>query len=175
MSGQRDSSRDIEFACKALNLSRRTIYRLLAHYRAAAQTTTLVKKHRGTPPASRRLTAAREAVATRCIEQHYLRRPRASVTFVMEEVERQCSAAGLKPISRKAIDMRIAALDPRLVTSRRHGAKAARTAYGPVGGHYDINTPLEVIRLIIPASMPSSSVKSLEKLWAVHGQLWRLM
>ena len=147
MSGESDSSRDIEFACKALNLSRRTIYRHLAHYRAAAQTTTLVKKHRGTPPASRRLTAAREAIATRCIEQHYLRRPRASVTFVMEEVERQCSAAGLKPISRKAIDMRIAALDPRLVTSRRHGAKAARTAYGPVGGHYDINTPLEVMQI----------------------------
>jgi hypothetical protein len=86
----------IEFACKALSLSRRTIYRLLANYRAAEQTSTLVQKHRGTPPASRRLTATREAIATRCIEQRFLRRPRATVALVMEEVERQCLAAGVK-------------------------------------------------------------------------------
>jgi putative transposase len=65
----------------------------------------------------------------------------------MEEVERQCSAAGVKPVSRKAIDLRIAALDPRLVTSRRHGGKAARTFYGPVGGHYDVSAPLDVMQI----------------------------
>jgi hypothetical protein len=80
-----DSSEGIAFACKALDLSRRTIYRLLTNYRAAAQTTTLIQKHRGTPPASRRLTATREAIAMRCIEQRFLRRPRATVALVMEE------------------------------------------------------------------------------------------
>jgi hypothetical protein len=34
-----DSSGGVDFACKALDRSRRTIYRLLANYRAAAQTT----------------------------------------------------------------------------------------------------------------------------------------
>jgi putative transposase len=137
----------IEFACKALGLSRRTIYRLLADYRAAAQTTTLIQKHCGTPPASRRLAATREAIAMRCIEQRFLRRPRATVAFVTEEVERQCRAAGLKAVSRKAIDLRIAALDPRLVASRRHGGKAASTAFGPVGGHYNITAPLDVMQI----------------------------
>jgi putative transposase len=142
-----DSSGGIDFACKALDLSRRTIYRLLADYRAAAQTTTLVQKRPGTPAASRRLSATREAIAMRCIEQRFLRRPRATVALVMEEVERQCGAAGVKPVSRKAIDLRIAALDPRLVTSRRHGGKAARTVYGPVGGHYDVSAPLDVMQI----------------------------
>jgi hypothetical protein len=62
-----DSSGGVDFACKALDRSRRTIYRLLANYRAAAQTTTLVQKHPGTPAASRRLSATREAIAMRCI------------------------------------------------------------------------------------------------------------
>jgi putative transposase len=83
----------------------------------------------------------------RCIEQCFLRRPRATVTLVMEEVERQCSAAGVKPVSRKAIDVRIAALDPRMVTSRRHGSKAARTVFGPVGGHYNVRNPLDVMQI----------------------------
>jgi hypothetical protein len=126
-----DSSEGIEFACKALNLSRRTSYRLLANYRASAQTTTLGQKHRGPPVASRRLTATREAIAMRCIEQRFLRRPRATVALVMEEVERQCRAAGVKAVSRKAIDLRIDALDPRLVASRRHCGNAARTAFAP--------------------------------------------
>jgi putative transposase len=137
----------IAFACRSLNRSKRTIYRLLADYRAASQTTTLIQKHCGTPPASRRLSATREAIATRCIEQCFLRRPRATVTLVMEEVERQCRAAGVKVVSRKAIDIRIAALDPRAVTSRRHGNKAARTAFGPVGGYYDIRSPLDVMQI----------------------------
>jgi putative transposase len=142
-----DSFNGIAFACKSLSLSRRTIYRLLADYRAASQTTTLIKKHRGTPPATRRLSPTREAIAMRCIEQCFLRRPRATVTLVMEEVERQCSAAGVKPVSRKAIDVRIAALDPRMVTSRRHGSKAARTVFGPVGGHYNVRNPLDVMQI----------------------------
>jgi putative transposase len=143
----RESSEGIEFACKALDLSRRTIYRLLANYRAAAQTTTLFHKHRGTPAASRRLSATREAIAMRCIEQRFLRRPRATVALLMEEVERQCRVAGVKAVSRKAIDSRIAPLDPRLVTSRRHGSKAARTAFGPVGGQYDVTAPLDVMQI----------------------------
>lgn len=60
----------IEFACKSLGLSRRTIYRLPANYRDAAQTTTLIQKHCGTLPASRRLTATRGANAMRYVDFH---------------------------------------------------------------------------------------------------------
>jgi hypothetical protein len=48
----------------------------------------------------------------RCIEQRFLSRPQATVSFVTEEIERQCCAAGLRPVSRKTIDLRIASLDP---------------------------------------------------------------
>ena len=147
ISGEGTAATRIRFACKALGLSRRSIYRLLAAYQTAAQTSTLIQKHRGTPLTARRLSAAREAITMRCIEQRFLSRPRATVTLVAEEVERQCRAAGLKPVSRKAIDLRIASLDPRFVTSRRHGSKAARTAFGPVGGHYNVSAPLDVMQI----------------------------
>lgn len=43
--------------------------------------------------------------------------------------------------------MRIAALDPRLVKQRRHGTKAARDAFGPVGGEYAVANPLDVVQI----------------------------
>jgi putative transposase len=83
----------------------------------------------------------------RCIEQRFLIRPRSSVSTVAEEVARQCRAAGLKPVSRKAIDHRIAALDPRMVTARRHGSKAARDTFGSAGGRYHVKEPLSVVQI----------------------------
>jgi hypothetical protein len=47
--GEGNASARVQFACKALGLSRRSIYRLLATYRAAAQTSTLIQRHCGTP------------------------------------------------------------------------------------------------------------------------------
>ena len=49
ISGDGNASARVQFACKALGLSRRSIYRLLATYRAAAQTSTLIQKHCGHP------------------------------------------------------------------------------------------------------------------------------
>lgn len=42
-------------ACRALGLSRCTVYRLLQRYRQAAQTSSLLVGHRGTPQQHRRL------------------------------------------------------------------------------------------------------------------------
>jgi putative transposase len=140
-------AKQIASASRALNLSRSGVYRLLQRYRQAAQTSSLLLGHRGTPQQHRRLSEPREAIVNRTIEEKFLSRPRMPVSRLTEEIRIRCLRAALKPVSRKAIEMRIALLDPRLVKRGRHGAKAAHDAFGPVGGAYDVTDPLAVMQI----------------------------
>lgn len=142
-----DVAKQVTSASRALGLSRSSIYRLLRQYRQAAQTSSLLVGHRGTPKQHRRLSEPREALVTRAIEEKYLARPRMTVSGLKEEIRIRCLRAALKPVSRKAIEMRIALLDPRLVKRGRHGPKAAHDAFGPVGGTYDVTEPLAVMQI----------------------------
>jgi AraC-like DNA-binding protein len=69
-------AKQVTRASRALGLSRSSIYRLLRQYRQAAQTSSLLVGHRGTPKQHRRLSEPREALVTRAIEEKYLARPR---------------------------------------------------------------------------------------------------
>jgi putative transposase len=140
-------AKQIASASRALGLSRSSVYRLLRRYRQAAQTSSLLVGHRGTPQQHRRLSEPREAVVTRAIEEKFLTRPRMTISGLTEEIRIRCLRAALKPVSRKAIEMRVALLDPRLVKRGRHGAKAAHDAFGPVGGAYDVTEPLAVMQI----------------------------
>src|ERR1700730_1424667 len=140
-------AKQIASASRALGLSRSSVYRLLQRYRQAAQTSSLLVGHRGTPQQQRRLSESREAIVTRTIEEKFLSRPRMTVSRLTEEIRIRCLRAALKPVSRKAIEMRIALLDPRLVKRGRHGAKSAHDAFGPVGGAYDVTDPLSVMQI----------------------------
>ena len=142
-----DVAKQIASASRALGLSRSSVYRLLRRYQQAAQTSSLLVGHRGTPQQHRRLSELRETIVTRAIEEKFLSRPRMTTSRLTEEIRIRCLRATLKPVSRKAIEMRIALLDPRLVKRGRHGAKAAHDAFGPVGGAYDVTEPLAVMQI----------------------------
>ena len=77
-------------ASRALELSRSSIYRLLRQYRQAAQTSSLLVGHRGTPKRHRRLSDKREALVTRAIEDKYLARPRMTISGLKEEIRIRC-------------------------------------------------------------------------------------
>jgi putative transposase len=140
-------AKQIASASRVLGLSRSSVYRLLQRYRQAAQTSSLLVGHRGTPQQHRRLSEPREAIVNQTIEEKFLSRPRMTVSRLTEEIRIRCLRAALKPVSRKAIEMRIALLDPRLVKRGRHGAKAAHDAFGPVGGAYEVTAPLAVMQI----------------------------
>ncbi len=145
--GDGEAAKQIASASRALKLSRSSVYRLLRRYRQAAQTSSLLLGHRGTPQQHRRLSEPREAIVTRAIEEKFLARPRMTISGLTEEIRIRCLRGALKPVSRRAIEMRIALLDPRLVKRGRHGAKAAHDAFGPVGGAYDVTEPLAVMQI----------------------------
>jgi putative transposase len=70
-----------------------------------------------------------------------------TISRLTEEIRMRCLCAALKPVSRKAIEMRIALLDPRNVKRGRHGAKAAHDAFGPVGGVFEVTDLLAVMQI----------------------------
>jgi transposase len=79
-------AKQIASASRALGLSRSSVYRLLRRYRQAAQTSSLLVGHRGTPQQHRRLSEPREAIVTRAIEEKFLTRPRMTVSGLTEEI-----------------------------------------------------------------------------------------
>jgi hypothetical protein len=60
--GDGDVAKEVAAACRALGLSRCMVYRLLGRYRQAAQTSSLLVGHRGTPRQHRRLADSRETI-----------------------------------------------------------------------------------------------------------------
>jgi hypothetical protein len=88
-----DIAKQVICAGRALGLSRSSIYRLLRQYRQAAQTTSLLVGHRGTPKHHRRLSEPREALVTRAIEEKYLARPRMTISGLTEEIRNRCLRA----------------------------------------------------------------------------------
>ncbi len=171
--GEGNAAERVREACQLLDLSRRRVYYLLNQFRTSALTSSLVVGHRGTPPDSRRLSNAREILVMRAIEERFLRRPRSSVSDITEEIARRCRKAGFKAVSRKAIDRRIAALDPRRVIRSRHGARAARDAFGPVGGSYHVAEPLQVMQIdhtrIDVIAVTNTERKALGRPWLTLG------
>ena len=154
-----DIEQEVTAASRALRLSRSSIYRLLRRYRQALRPRAYSLGIGARPQRHRRLSGPREALVTRAIEEKYLARPRMTISGLTEEIRIRCLRAALKPVSRKAIEMRIARLDPRLVKRGRHGPKAAHDAFGPVGGTYDVTETLAVMQIDHTPWMQSSWIQ----------------
>jgi transposase len=110
-------------------VSRSTVYRWLSRYRDVASPSSLIPKHRGIAPGTRKLDQTRERWVTKVIEERYLTRLRPNVEEICRIVNRRCVADGLMPVSRKAVRARIKGLDPQTVATARHSRKIAQNRY----------------------------------------------
>jgi hypothetical protein len=112
ISGDRTTEAKVHGAAKSLGLSMRSVYRLLARYRAAAQTTSLAPRRRGPHKKRRRLGMIRERLIDEAIEHRYLVRPRTPMEEVYRNVVQRCGQLHLPAPARNSIK-RIRALPPR--------------------------------------------------------------
>jgi hypothetical protein len=101
------ASTRVQTACRSLKLSRRSVYRLLERYRRGATTASLVAGRAGTPRHQRRLSAAREAIIAVAIAARAQDPRSTSVTALVNAVGARCRAAGLRAVSRRAIERRL--------------------------------------------------------------------
>ena len=114
---------EVEQAGKALRLSMRTVFRLIAYYRRKPCTSVLAPEPRGRKCGSRSLDPSLEKIIETAIKDFYLRREKPSLASLHREVRQACHKAGATPPSYKAIQSRVRDFDPREVITRRLGPK----------------------------------------------------
>lgn len=142
-----DVAERVTQAAARLGVSRRTVFRWLARYRAAPQTSSLLPRSPGTPSGAQRIGAQLEALIAEAIGEVYLTRVRAKKEEVVRRVRLRCAADDLEPPSRKAILARLRQLDPRRVAAARLQPSEARARHGPVPGTYHVERALDVVQI----------------------------
>jgi putative transposase len=125
--------REVREAASRLQLGRVTIYRLVRRYRQRPQTSSLMPRKRGRAPSTCAIDKPREDLITACIKEFYMVPERPRLAALFREAKRRFAEHGLPAPNYRTLVRRVQALDPRYVMAKRHGSKAAREKFGPVG------------------------------------------
>ena len=107
-----NAARQVAQIAADFEVSRRTVFRWLALYRQAPQTSTLLPRARGTPVGAHRIDDRLDKLIAEVIQEVYLTKVRAKKEEVVRMVGLRCAALGLKPPSRKPLLTRLKELDP---------------------------------------------------------------
>ena len=138
---------EVEQAGKALRLSMRTVFRLIAYYRRTPCTSVLAPQPRGRKPGSRIFDPSLEKIIETAIKDFYLRPEKPSLASLHREVQQTCHKAGATPPSYKAIQSRVRDFDPREVMTRRLGPKQAAQKLSPVKAGLHVKEPLQLLQM----------------------------
>ena len=134
-------------AVRDLGLSAARVYALVRAFRERPVTTALVPAKPGPQKGGRRLDPGIQARIDRAIEGVYLKPERPSLKRVLVEVRHDCSAAGLKSPSMKALRARITAHSLRERVKAREGVEAAGDRFRQVKIGLRTERPLQVVQI----------------------------
>ncbi|WP_376093938.1 Mu transposase C-terminal domain-containing protein (plasmid) [Roseomonas sp. CCTCC AB2023176] len=109
--------------------------------------TSVLPRAGGRPVGLRLLGAEVEAVTAGAIEEFYLDRRCPTLADLMREIARRCAERGLVAPSRRAVTLRVRALDRVKVLRRRSGAAHARRKLGLIAGHLTEERPLALVQV----------------------------
>jgi putative transposase len=97
----------IPAVAERIGCSIRTLYRRLARYRLNPTLLTFLPRKRGSVPGSQRLSAAREAVIAKAVDQWLASREPLPVSRAVEAANKLAREAGLKTLSRSTVVARL--------------------------------------------------------------------
>ena len=137
----------IRAASDALGLSTAQVYRLISKFREAPVTASLVVTKPGPEKGARLLPGSVERRIDDAIETVFKTRERPTLAKLGRDIWKDCSAAGLKPPSRKAIQARVSAHSLREMAKAREGSKAARQRFAPVQPGLRPRSPLAIVQV----------------------------
>jgi putative transposase len=133
-------------AAAKLGISRASLYRLIARFRAVELTSALLPLRTGRPSGARSLDAMREAIIADEIETFYLKAERPRVSNLVERIGARCHQAGVRPPNWRTIHNRVIAVD----AERRPRTRQDKSALGrllPVPGEFPAARPLDVVQI----------------------------
>jgi putative transposase len=138
--------RAVEDVAWELRLSRATLYRLIARYRAARTVEALIERPLGRPKGSLHGEPARDALIQQFLEREYLKPTRPPLRRVIEHIAAACRQQGLPAPTWRTVKARLLRIDERTRATRRGetGLVRARTA---TPGAYEVTRPLQVVQI----------------------------
>jgi putative transposase len=140
--------RSAEEAGRRLGLSARTVYSLVNVWRSSGGSLPeLVATKPSGGKGRARLTPAIEAVIGETIEHYYLTAQKPRLSAVVKAIRRRCRLTGIKSPSVNTVQARIRILEPRRVTTKREGLKAAQRLIPAPGATPEARAPLDVIQM----------------------------
>ena len=147
LNGEGSMAERVAAAAKVLDISPRTVRRLIKQYRTSSQTTSLVPKPPGPHQKRRRLGPIRERIIDEAIASHYLIRPKPPMEEAYNRVVDRCRALALRPPARNSVLKRIRALDASFAARKRLGPKAAQAIALSTPGMLGAQQALELIQM----------------------------
>jgi putative transposase len=137
----------VRVAAAALGLSTAQVYRLIRQFRACPVTASLIVARPGPKRGARLLDVAVDRKIEDAIDSVFKSRERPSMAKLKRDVRTDCSAAGLKAPSRKAIQARVSARSLKDLVKARDGAGAARQRFNPVQAGLRPHCPLAIVQI----------------------------
>jgi putative transposase len=134
---QRQAVEDVAWE---LGLSRATLYRLIARYRAARTVDALIEKSVGRPKAGLREDSVRDTLIRQFLEREYLQPTRPSLRRVVPHIAAACREQGLPVPTWRTVKARLLRID-----SKRCAATLSRSGVGfwlPAPGHEVVDAVL---------------------------------
>jgi putative transposase len=143
----RTTASAVDLAARELGIGRAQCYRLLRRLRADPTVAALLPRSGGRSDGQRLLDPAVEIVVSKAIDEFYLDRRCPSLADLMRDIARRCAGEGLRSPSRKAVTLRVKALNRREVLRRRKGAAHARRTLGRIVGRLSEGQPLGLVQV----------------------------
>ena len=144
--GRRLGTAAVTLAAEKLGISRSGLYRLIAIFRSAELTSTLLPTRPGRPTGARSLDARREAIIAHEIETFYLRAERPRLSDLVERIGARCLEAGIPAPNWRTIHSRVLRTDAER-RARKRQDHAALANLLPVPGEFTVERPLDVVQI----------------------------
>jgi putative transposase len=140
------SSTDVADVAWELGVSRATLYRLIAAYRARRTAQSVEPRSRGRRRGTFVLDKAREALIAKTIREIYLQPSRPTLTYLVEQVHARFAERGWPLPDRRTVKARVDAIDRRVRALKRRDRQAIKATQA-VPGEYAASRPLEVVQI----------------------------
>jgi putative transposase len=138
--------RAVEDVAGELRLSRATLYRIIARYRAAGTVEALIERPLGRPTGSLHNEPARDALIQQFLEREYLKPTRPPLRRVIEHIAAACRQQGLPAPTWRTVKARLLRIDERTRATRRGETGLVRARIATPGA-YEVTRPLQVVQI----------------------------
>ncbi|MDD2653245.1 MAG: DDE-type integrase/transposase/recombinase [Sulfurimonas sp.] len=141
------SREEVEEYAKKAGAHFTTVYKWARGYTSTGTLTGLLPRKRGRSKGEVRIEQQAEKIIQKAIEEHYLKRIKPSVQYVINVVLAECQKKNLTPPSKNTIRNRISQISEYQRAKRRGSKSETRTKFEPAPGEFIADYPLQIVQI----------------------------